>query len=261
MAERSLACPVCGTQFVASNPQRKYCSRSCKDKRSRRRPARILGITYTCLWCGADYHPKRKENRSACSRECGFKVKDEIIRLKRTRGRVSVSVRRARCRGCSSWFNPSGTQLYCSDGCRPAPLSAPSQLKAEAECRECGGKYAPTSSGGAPSPFCSDMCREEKARRTRRTQRIRRKAMLRAAKVEAVDPITVFNRDGWRCNACGQKTPKEKRGTIDPNAPELDHIVPLSKGGEHSYRNTQCLCRACNAEKSDGAGGQLLLFG
>ena len=40
----------------------------------------------------------------------------------------------------------------------------------------------------------------------------------------------------------------------EPLSPELDHIHPVSKGGAHSYANTQCLCRQCNAGKSDSLG-------
>jgi 5-methylcytosine-specific restriction endonuclease McrA len=32
---------------------------------------------------------------------------------------------------------------------------------------------------------------------------------------------------------------------------ELDHIVPLSRGGKHSIGNTTTACRSCNASKSD----------
>lgn len=95
----------------------------------------------------------------------------------------------------------------------------------------------------------------------KRAHRLKRKAKQRAVTVETVDPIKVFDRDGWRCQLCGVKTPKAKRGTYQPTAPELDHIVPIGKGGEHSYRNTQCACRQCNAAKSDTPRGQLLLVG
>jgi 5-methylcytosine-specific restriction endonuclease McrA len=45
-------------------------------------------------------------------------------------------------------------------------------------------------------------------------------------------------------------TPKTLSGTCDRNAPELDHIVPVSRGGLHTYENTQCLCRSCNGWKA-----------
>lgn len=32
-------------------------------------------------------------------------------------------------------------------------------------------------------------------------------------------------------------------------APELDHVMPLSKGGTHSMDNVQLLCRKCNQRK------------
>ncbi|CAN7187248.1 HNH endonuclease [Acidovorax sp. LjRoot117] len=83
----------------------------------------------------------------------------------------------------------------------------------------------------------------------------------RTQSVEAVNPIKVFDRDKWRCQLCNRKTPKAKRGSYDDDAPELDHIVPLSKGGAHSYLNTQCACRACNSKKSDRPLGQMLLIG
>lgn len=43
---------------------------------------------------------------------------------------------------------------------------------------------------------------------------------------------------GFCCIACGTKT-----------ALEMDHVVPLSMGGEHQIENVQPLCRSCNASK------------
>ena len=73
--------------------------------------------------------------------------------------------------------------------------------------------------------------------------------------------VKVFKRDGWKCQLCGKKLKPKDRGKFIDNAPELDHIIPWAKGGEHSYRNTQCTCRKCNGDKNDKELGQLRMFG
>ena len=49
----------------------------------------------------------------------------------------------------------------------------------------------------------------------------------------------VFARDGHRCQYCGS------------NAENLDHVVPRSRGGTHSWDNVVASCRSCNARKED----------
>ena len=55
--------------------------------------------------------------------------------------------------------------------------------------------------------------------------------------------IKVFKRDGYRCQICGRSA-KE-----DGVALEVDHIVPVSKGGKTELSNLQTLCRDCNRGK------------
>ena len=49
----------------------------------------------------------------------------------------------------------------------------------------------------------------------------------------------VFARDHHRCQYCGS------------NAENLDHIVPRSRGGPHTWENVVASCRGCNARKED----------
>ncbi len=49
----------------------------------------------------------------------------------------------------------------------------------------------------------------------------------------------VFGRDGNRCQYCGAP------------AESIDHVLPRSKGGEHSWENVVACCRACNVRKAD----------
>ncbi len=54
----------------------------------------------------------------------------------------------------------------------------------------------------------------------------------------------VLKRDGYRCRACG-KSPATELGV----ELEVDHIVPVSKGGGNEMENLRTLCRVCNAGK------------
>jgi 5-methylcytosine-specific restriction protein A len=50
----------------------------------------------------------------------------------------------------------------------------------------------------------------------------------------------LFNRDRWRCLSCASSKHLQ-----------VDHIVPVGKGGENRLSNLQTLCRSCNSRKSD----------
>ncbi len=55
-------------------------------------------------------------------------------------------------------------------------------------------------------------------------------------------PLTrraVFARDDWTCQYCGAP------------AENLDHVIPRSKGGEHSWENVVAACRRCNSRKEN----------
>jgi 5-methylcytosine-specific restriction endonuclease McrA len=55
----------------------------------------------------------------------------------------------------------------------------------------------------------------------------------------ALNRRAVFVRDGNRCQYC------------DDPAENIDHVIPRSKGGPHSWENVVAACRPCNARKMD----------
>lgn len=119
-------------------------------------------------------------------------------------------------------------------------------------CKECNAPFK----GYKRSVFCNAKCY---GRYYRRITRSRERARLREVRTECVNPVLVFERYKWMCAYCGCDTPRHLKGKHKPNSPELDHIIPLSKGGEHSYTNTQLLCRKCNAHKADKMTTELCL--
>jgi len=89
----------------------------------------------------------------------------------------------------------------------------------------------------------------------------KRRAQKMGVGYENFNPNEVLERDSYRCQLCGKKT-RPDYNRWHPLFPNLDHIVPLNKGGSHTKKNTQCLCRLCNMVKHDtGKGDQLRMFG
>src|SRR3954467_6442477 len=73
----------------------------------------------------------------------------------------------------------------------------------------------------------------------------------------------VFDRDGYKCLRCGWMpehvpTPYDGHYTLTgPDAGgkrrelQLDHVTPISRGGDNHPDNFQTLCFGCNAAKRD----------
>jgi 5-methylcytosine-specific restriction endonuclease McrA len=49
----------------------------------------------------------------------------------------------------------------------------------------------------------------------------------------------VFARDHWACQYCGKA------------AENVDHVIPRSKGGPHTWDNVVAACRRCNSKKEN----------
>lgn len=78
--------------------------------------------------------------------------------------------------------------------------------------------------------------------------RHRRRARKLAAFVENVSRATLMDRDSWMCGICGGLIDHEAKAP-EPLSPSIDHIVPLARGGQHSYANTQAAHLGCNVRK------------
>jgi 5-methylcytosine-specific restriction endonuclease McrA len=57
---------------------------------------------------------------------------------------------------------------------------------------------------------------------------------------------------GWYCHYCAcrvHRTPDNCHITPKPAKATIDHMTPLSKGGEDGVRNLVLACKGCNDEK------------
>lgn len=96
----------------------------------------------------------------------------------------------------------------------------------------------------------------EKMRINHRKQRALRRGLLH----KFYENNYIFERDGWLCGICGRKINKRLKYP-DPHSPSIDHIIPLSKGGNDSPINVQVAHLRCNMGKYNNNFGQLRLLG
>ena len=169
------------------------------------------------------------------------------------------------CRGCYGRFYPATKSIkYCSEKCRK-----------EVEWELIEARLLDT---GAADWRLEQHRRRHPKYRTRRillgddkvdigtyvnTMRELREERIKAAKQDDIDLDALIERDGGICYICKKKTDKrrsfhrnEKRGDMR-NYPSINHVIPISRGGSHTWDNVRLACRSCNSKK----GGRLVADG
>lgn len=70
---------------------------------------------------------------------------------------------------------------------------------------------------------------------------LRKNSAVKPRSISGKMRLRIFKRDNYACLICG-KSPATQHGTIL----HLDHIVPVSKGGDSDDKNLRTLCNKCN---------------
>jgi 5-methylcytosine-specific restriction endonuclease McrA len=150
---------------------------------------------------------------------------------------------RMRCYGCAPKAAPSPRKAYTPHVVRVAACANP-ECRAEfiplvPHAKYCGGKCRSRVGNTSPAKRAADLDLGGHRRRARKY----------GARYVPFKVADVLARDRWTCAICGIHTPPALRGTFEHDAPELDHALPLARGGEHSTANARCVCRSCNLTK------------
>lgn len=112
--------------------------------------------------------------------------------------------------------------------------------------------------------YCSIECNKQSKKITiKRHQKINRHkykrirddkqwAKIYGNKYEPISRKIVYRKHNYICTSCNVKCVHPNKDNYNQsNAATLDHIIPKSKGGSHTYDNVTLLCRSCNTIKSD----------
>ena len=129
-------------------------------------------------------------------------------------------------------------------------------LAYEHVCPECGVRFR---SGNPKKLYCSTKCSNRAMWRRKSRRRGNQSTHVARAKrygVEYDRSITLnrlIERDGMTCYLCGKTCTKDDNrwGSFGPDYPTIDHVIPLSKGGTHTWDNVRVACGICNELKGD----------
>jgi 5-methylcytosine-specific restriction endonuclease McrA len=204
-------------------------------------------ITYVCMNCNKEYHPKEVDRNKFCSRECAFEFKKAKPK----------EIAKPVCTVCGKKFEGRADSKYCSDECfkevsrikgreyyRTYKAAAIVNEHREITCKECGHKFITNIRAGVKE-YCSIKCAKKQEKEEYKQYR---KEQMKRAFVMPVYFSKIYKRDKGICQICGQHVAYDK-SPEDPMGATIDHIIPLSRGGKHHPDNCQLAHRRCNSVK------------
>lgn len=225
LAER--ACSECGGVFVPVRENHAYCATRCKRRsESRRVAARRVSEypkTRDCARCGASFEALNGRHLLCADAACKQAHKTETARgYNRDRERA--------------FFEEHGVWRATKHR-RDNPGVAHENLERKRERDRLRNAELP------------NRKRYPETYRLKDARRRQRKFGLTPVG-EPLDREVVFARDGWVCQLCFEPVDASLAYT-HMESKSLDHRVPISKGGAHTYENTQLAHLRCNIAKGD----------
>jgi 5-methylcytosine-specific restriction endonuclease McrA len=239
-----------------------------KRREERRKPKQVKQRPLvTCLVCETVFEARPASQRKTCSDVCrsiavvrsanraakiGAQANREKAKKRRLEGRsCKLRANKGLCICCSAVLERR-TGKFCVN-CRPfinSLVQRLSRLRRVKVCEICGQSF--TNAQSQSSKYCSNACYKQtpEKRQLIKSSRAKRRAKVHSVTIEPVNPRSVFIRDGWCCVYCGT-TVREyaANGWLAGDEATLDHVKPLSLGGEHAYSNLVTACCQCNSKK------------
>lgn len=216
MAERTLQCHQCGELITTTHPRKIYCNRACSAKAMNLKHRKITAYEpIPCLECSALFTPQRSDSRccsSKCSSRQAYVERDNWHRMS--------------CALCGVLYKAKRSDsMYCNSRCSKRA----SYLKARAERIDAARVWASNNRDARRL-----ISGRYKARRAIWEQTPRRYV------ITARDWNRLLARHHGRCAYCDEKHDRM----------QVEHVVPLARGGRHSVGNLLPACPPCNGSKN-----------
>lgn len=242
--EYKIVCKCCGLENLMANEKAMFCNDKCRAEYNRRHRGSLL----QCKNCRSSF--KSYKDKKFCNRDCflEYKRNNKVVIPKEINKKISKE-----CLHCGAEYQTScSTSKYCSSTCgykyKQAEKAAKKKLF-NIKCKECGKHFSTTN---RQRVFCSNVCGNKYKSRISEVKR--RKTIKNNGKVDwEISIERLIKRDGSTCYLCGYKCDTKdyivtEGGTIitGEDYPSIEHVIPVSKGGTHTWDNVKVAHRGCN---------------
>ena len=258
------ACKGCGNKFITTDARKLFHKSGCgRFKRERQTNEWLLRNrpdfpTEPCSQCAKPvvlYRKRRKDNEL---RHCSYACRDKAQSLRQLTAAWppvragNCSWVGARCVDCNKVI-PNGRRCKVHADSRELLLK---QLRTRVrwllpkQCAKCGDEFNRFDSG-----WHCNSCKKANLRQAKALRKARKRG---ADTYEAgIDHESVYDKSDGTCALCGGRVADPSvwwdwdGKTWMPLAPTVDHIMPLARGGSHTWSNVQLAHNRCNVLKSD----------
>lgn len=179
----------------------------------------------------------------------------------------------------TTWSSAPPERRRCRECQRAKPVGLSMFTCANADCgREFSRRLSATAND---HPCCSHSCSSKVAiqrglmpnsvqrvkgvtRDAARKARCRARLLRHAQTWDGIPDEEILDRDGWRCQipGCKRRPIRADAKYPHPRSKSIDHIVPLSLGGDDTAVNKRAAHLGCNVTRSNKMGfEQAALFG
>lgn len=263
-------CEQCGIEFNHQLKKTRFCGQSCSSLHAQLKKFPNCLAMHTCKECGTLFKPKSQEYSTFCGRACAARFGGrELSQITQQRNKETSILNAPAdgylrwllswrlCEYCGCEFTTHVYKKYCSGTCvYEAKMAADSYKEylnkqrlnnlnrpmATLSCKSCGLDFKTNMMVGRRK-YCF-TCTHMQSHTCNHYQR----AKFYGVAYEYVINTDVFERDNWTCKICDQPINKNIKYP-DPFSASIDHRIPLSKGGPHSYNNCQASHLTCNVRK------------
>jgi hypothetical protein len=231
----SYMCECCRKPFEQLSGvgrKKKYCSKPCADKASAENRKSEISIAH-CEYCGKPLNKyQSKYGQKTCGKKCSGLSKRTL------KGTTRV------CVVCGDQYEPHRKdQACCSLVCskKHSHKALVENNKKISICQMCGESFEVFFSGCIEPKYC-ESCR-------RAVDRDRCRGRRAVTSVDyVINENDVYEKYNWTCAICGEKIDPDIKWP-SPQSKSIDHIIPVSKGGSHTFNNLQLAHLGCNSTK------------